>query len=194
MLILIDNYDSFTYNLVHYFQEIGQSVKVFRNDEISVEKIFKLKTKFLVISPGPSSPKNSGICLELIKKNSKLPKPIPMLGVCLGHQAIAEAFGGIVIQSGKPVHGKVSEIYHENTNLFKNINNPFNATRYHSLIVKKNSIPKNFNITATIKDGTVMAIEHSKIPVFGVQFHPESIATDSGHQLLKNFLSLKVNN
>ena len=189
MLILIDNYDSFTYNLVHYFQEIGQSVKIFRNDEISVEKIFKLKPKFLVISPGPSSPKNSGICLELIKKNSKLPKPIPMLGVCLGHQAIAEAFGGIVIQSGKPVHGKVSEIYHENTNLFKNINNPFNATRYHSLIVKKNSIPKNFNITATIKDGTVMAIEHSNIPIFGVQFHPESIATDSGHQLLKNFIN-----
>jgi anthranilate synthase component 2 len=192
MLILIDNYDSFTYNLVHYFQEIGQSVKVFRNDEISVEKIFKLKPRFLVISPGPSSPKNSGICLELIKKNSELPKPIPMLGVCLGHQAIAEAFGGIVIQSGKPVHGKVSEIYHEKTNLFRNINNPFNATRYHSLIVKKNSIPKNFNITATIKDGTVMAIEHSNIPIFGVQFHPESIATDSGHQLLKNFISFNT--
>ena len=192
MLILIDNYDSFTYNLVHYFQEIGQSVKVFRNDEISVEKIFKLKPRFLVISPGPSSPKNSGICLELIKRNSKFSKPIPMLGVCLGHQAIAEAFGGIVIQSGKPVHGKVSEIYHKNTNLFRNINNPFNATRYHSLIVKKNSIPKNFNITATIKDGTVMAIEHSKIPVFGVQFHPESIATDSGHQLLKNFISFST--
>ena len=192
MLILIDNYDSFTYNLVHYFQEIGQSVKVFRNDEVSVEKIFKLKPSFLVISPGPSSPKNSGVCLELIKKNSKLLKPIPMLGVCLGHQAIAEAFGGIVKQSGKPVHGKVSEIYHENTNLFRNINNPFNATRYHSLIVKKNSIPKNFNITATIKDGTVMAIEHSNIPIFGVQFHPESIATDSGHQLLKNFISFNT--
>ena len=189
MLILIDNYDSFTYNLVHYFEEIGQSVKVFRNDEISVEKIFELKPRFLVISPGPSSPKNSGICLELIKKNSELPKPIPMLGVCLGHQAIAEAFGGIVKQSGKPVHGKVSEIYHENTNLFRNINNPFNATRYHSLIVKKNSIPKNFSITATIEDGTVMAIEHAKLPIFGVQFHPESIATDYGHQLLKNFLN-----
>ena len=192
MLILIDNYDSFTYNLVHYFEEIGQSVKVFRNDEITVEKIFKLKPRFLVISPGPSSPKNSGICLELIKKNSELPKPIPMLGVCLGHQAIAEAFGGMVIQSGEPVHGKISQIYHENTKLFNNINNPFNATRYHSLIVKKNSIPKNFNITATIKDGTVMAIEHSKIPVIGIQFHPESIATDSGHQLLKNFITLST--
>ncbi|MAZ46043.1 MAG: anthranilate/aminodeoxychorismate synthase component II [Rickettsiales bacterium] len=192
MLILIDNYDSFTYNLVHYFEEIGQSVKVFRNDEISVEKIFKFKPKFLVISPGPSSPKNSGICLELIKKNSKLSKPTPLLGVCLGHQAIAEAFGGIVVQSGKPVHGKVSEIYHENTRLFRNINNPFNATRYHSLIVKKTSIPENFKITATIKDGTVMAIEHSKVPIFGVQFHPESIATDSGHQLLKNFLNFST--
>ena len=186
MLILIDNYDSFTYNLVHYFEEIGQSVKVFRNDEISVEKIFKFKPNFLVISPGPSSPKNSGICLELIKKNSELIKPTPMLGVCLGHQAIAEAFGGIVIQSGKPVHGKVSEIYHEKTNLFRNINNPFNATRYHSLIVKKNSIPKNFNITATIKDGTVMAIEHSNIPIFGVQFHPEK-SQKQGLRLLENF-------
>ena len=192
MLILIDNYDSFTYNLVHYFEEIGQSVKVFRNDEITVEKIFKLKPRFLVISPGPSSPKNSGICLELIKKNSELPKPIPLLGVCLGHQAIAEAFGGTVIQSGKPVHGKVSKIYHENTKLFRNIDNPFNATRYHSLIVKKNSIPKNFSVTATIEDGTIMAIEHTMVPIFGVQFHPESIATDSGHQLLKNFLN--VNN
>ena len=190
MLVLIDNYDSFTYNLVHYFEEIGQPVKVFRNDEISVEKIFKLKPKFLVISPGPSSPKNSGICLDLIKKNSELPDPTPLLGVCLGHQAIAEAFGGIVIQSGKPVHGKVSKIYHEKTKLFRNINNPFNATRYHSLIVKRSSIPENFNITATIKDGTIMAIEHSKAPIFGVQFHPESIATDSGHQLLKNFLNL----
>ena len=192
MLILIDNYDSFTYNLVHYFEEIGQSVKVFRNDEITVEKIFKLKPRFLVISPGPSSPKNSGICLELIKKNSELPKTIPMLGVCLGHQAIAEAFGGTVIQSGKPVHGKVSKIYHENTKLFRNIDNPFNATRYHSLIVKKNSIPKNFNITANIEDGTVMAIEHTMVPIFGVQFHPESIATDSGHQLLKNFLNVNT--
>ena len=189
MLILIDNYDSFTYNLVHYFEEIGQSVKVFRNDEISVEKIFKLKPRFLVISPGPSSPKNSGICLELIKKNSELIKPTPMLGVCLGHQAIAEAFGGTVLQSGKPVHGKVSKIYHKDTKLFRNINNPFDATRYHSLIVKKTSVPKNFDITATIEDETVMAIEHLKLPIFGVQFHPESIATDSGHQLLKNFLS-----
>ena len=191
MLILIDNYDSFTYNLVHYFEEIGQSVKVFRNDEISVEKIFKFKPDFLVISPGPSSPKNSGICLELIKKNSELIKPTPMLGVCLGHQAIAEAFGANVIQSGKPIHVKVSKINHNKSNLFKNIENPFNATRYHSLIVENKSLPSTLEITATTDDQIIMAIQHKKHPIFGVQFHPESIATNFGHELLKNFLSLK---
>ena len=189
MITLIDNYDSFTYNLYHYLSS-KEKVVIIKNDQIFKNFNTIIKSKGIVISPGPSSPQNSGICLELIKKNSELQKPTPLLGVCLGHQAIAEAFGGIVIQSGKPVHGKVSEIYHENTKLFKNINNPFNATRYHSLIVKKSTIPKNFNITATIKDGTIMAIEHAKAPIFGVQFHPESIATDSGHQLLKNFLNL----
>ena len=191
MLILIDNYDSFTYNLVHYFEEIGQSVKVFRNDEISADEIIKINPKFLVISPGPSSPKNAGICLELIKKNSKRSKPIPMLGVCLGHQAIAEAFGGKVIQSGKPIHGKVSKIYHTNNQLFENIENPFEATRYHSLIIKNQNIPNCLNVTAHIKDGTIMAIEHKTLPIYGVQFHPESIATSFGHQLLINFVNFK---
>jgi anthranilate synthase/aminodeoxychorismate synthase-like glutamine amidotransferase len=191
MLILIDNYDSFTYNLVHYFEEIGQKVKVFRNDEITVQKTLNFKPDYLVISPGPSSPQNSGICLDLIKENSKLNKPIPMLGVCLGHQAIAEAFGGIVMQSGSPIHGKVSEIIHSNSKLFKNIKSPFNATRYHSLIIQKGSVPKILKVTAKIKDGTIMAIEHKKLPIFGVQFHPESIATEFGHQLLKNFLNIK---
>ena len=190
MLILIDNYDSFTYNLVHYFEEIGQKVKVFRNDEITVEKTLNFKPDYLVISPGPSSPQNSGICIDLIKENSKLNKPIPMLGVCLGHQAIAEAFGGIVIQSGSPIHGKVSEITHSNSKLFKNIKSPFNATRYHSLIIQKRSVPKILKVTAKIKDGTIMAIEHKNLPIFGVQFHPESIATEFGHQLLKNFLNI----
>ena len=193
MLILIDNYDSFTYNLVHYFEEIGQRVKVFRNNEIAVDKVLKMEPKFIVISPGPSSPKNSGICLELIKRNANLPMPIPMLGVCLGHQAIAEAFGGNVVQSGFPIHGKVSKIYHSNSSLFKDIESPFNATRYHSLIVKKKSLPKTLKITANIDDGTIMAIEHLKLPIFGVQFHPESIATESGHQLLLNFINLKKN-
>ena len=193
MLILIDNYDSFTYNLVHYFEEIGQKVKVFRNNQISVNKILQMKPKFIVISPGPSSPKNSGICLNLIRENANLPSPIPMLGVCLGHQAIAEAFGGNVVQSGFPIHGKVSRIYHSNSSLFKNIESPFNATRYHSLIVKKIDLPKTLKITANIEDGTIMAIEHIDFPIFGVQFHPESIATESGHQLLLNFINLKKN-
>ena len=191
MLVLIDNYDSFTYNLVHYFEEIGQKVTVFRNDEKKSEYILDLKPDFLVISPGPSSPKNSGICLDLIKKNSKLPKTIPLLGVCLGHQAIAECFGGDVIQSGKPIHGKISKIIHTNSKLFKNMTNPFNATRYHSLIVKDDTLPNCFEITAKIDSGVIMAIEHKKLPIYGVQFHPESIATDFGHQLLKNFLEIQ---
>ena len=191
MLVLIDNYDSFTYNLVHYFEEIGQKVKVFRNDEVSTEDIFDINPEFIVISPGPSTPKNSGICLDLIKENSKMKKPKPLLGVCLGHQAIAEAFGGNVIQSGSPIHGKVSEIDHFKSNLFKNIKNPFNATRYHSLIVEKESLPDCLKVTAITKNNIIMAIQHKSLPFFGVQFHPESIATDFGHQLLKNFLSLK---
>ena len=191
MIVLIDNYDSFTYNLVHYFQEIGQIVKVFRNDEVSIENIKNLNPNFIVISPGPSTPKNSGICLDLIKQNSELKEPKPMLGVCLGHQAIAEAFGAEIIQSGKPVHGKVSKIKHNNTCLFKKIQNPFNATRYHSLIVKKETLPSCLNITASVNNEVIMGIQHKTLPFFGVQFHPESIATDFGHQLLKNFIDIK---
>ena len=137
MIILIDNYDSFTYNLVHYFEEIGEQVKVFRNNEIEVNEVLKLKPEYIVISPGPSSPKNSGICKKLIRENSEKPIPIPILGVCLGHQAIAEEFGCNIIQSGKPIHGKVSQIYHNNSKIFKNIKSPFSATRYHSLIIEK---------------------------------------------------------
>lgn len=191
MLVLIDNYDSFTYNLVHYFEEIGQKVKVFRNDEVQTKEVLDINPDYLVISPGPSTPKNSGICIDLIKENSKNRNPKPLLGVCLGHQAIAEAFGANVIQSGKPIHGKVSKISHYKSKLFKNIKNPFNATRYHSLIVENKSLPKILEITAITDDKVIMAIQHKKLPIFGVQFHPESIATDFGHQLLKNFLSLK---
>lgn len=191
MLVLIDNYDSFTYNLVHYFEEIGQKVKVFRNDEVQTKEVLDINPDYLVISPGPSTPKNSGICIDLIKENSKNKNPKPLLGVCLGHQAIAEAFGANVIQSGKPIHGKVSKISHYKSKLFKNIKNPFNATRYHSLIVENKSLPKTLEITAITDDKVIMAIQHKKLPIFGVQFHPESIATDFGHQLLKNFLSLK---
>lgn len=188
MLVLIDNYDSFTYNLVHYFQEIGQKVRVFRNDEISINKVFELKPKYLVISPGPSTPSNSGICPDLLLQNSKNSHVIPTLGVCLGHQVIAECFNSKVIQSGKPVHGKISKIFHKNSKLYKNISNPFNATRYHSLIVDKKSVRGDLVITADTEDKVVMGLEHRTLPIYGVQFHPESIATEDGHQLLRNFL------
>tara|TARA_B100000530_G_C15776824_1_gene415808 strand:- start:223 stop:801 length:579 start_codon:yes stop_codon:yes gene_type:complete len=191
MLVLIDNYDSFTYNLVHYFKEIGQEVKVYRNDQKKVEEILDLKPNFIVISPGPSKPSNAGICIDLVKEIVKNKKKIPILGVCLGHQVIAEAFGGKVIQSGKPIHGKVSKIFHKNSKLFSKISNPFNATRYHSLIIDKQELPSCLNITASTEDGTIMAVEHKNLYIFGVQFHPESISTDSGHQLLKNFLKTK---
>ena len=188
MLILIDNYDSFTYNLVHYFEEIGERVKVFRNDGISSEEVLKLNPSSLVISPGPSTPKNSGICMDLINLNSKRKKPIPTLGVCLGHQVIAECFHAKVVQSGEPVHGKVSKIFYKKSRLFKGMENPFNATRYHSLIVDYKTVKSNLLITAKTENDVIMALEHRKLPIFGVQFHPESIATDHGHLLLKNFL------
>ena len=191
MLVLIDNYDSFTYNLVHYFKEIGQEVLVYRNDQKKVEEILNLKPDFVVISPGPSKPTNAGICIDLVKEIAKKKIKIPILGVCLGHQVIAETFGGKVIQSGKPIHGKVSKIFHKNSKLFSKISNPFNATRYHSLIVDKQKIPNCLDITASTEDETIMAVEHKDLDIFGVQFHPESISTDSGHQLLKNFLKTK---
>ena len=189
MLVLIDNYDSFTYNLVHYFEEIGQKVKVFRNDEVQTKEVLDINPDYLVISPGPSTPKNSGICIDLIKENSKNKNPKPLLGVCLGHQAIAEAFGANVVQSGKPIHGKVSKISHYKSKLFKNIKNPFNATRYHSLIVENKTLPKILEITAITDDKVIMAIQHTKLPIFGVQFHPESVLTPEGRGLLQMWLS-----
>lgn len=190
MIVLIDNYDSFTYNLVHYFEELGQVVQVFRNDQITVKDAFDLNPDYLVISPGPSDPKNAGICLDLIKENSTLERIIPLLGVCLGHQSIAEAFGGKVIKSGNPIHGKVSSIKHNNFELFNEISSPFNATRYHSLIVENHSLPKDLAVNSNTPDGTIMGINHVSFPIFGVQFHPESIATEFGHKLLKNFLNV----
>ena len=189
MIILIDNYDSFTYNLVHYFQEMGEKVKVYRNDEKNSDFLIKENPKYFVISPGPSSPNNAGICLELIKKNSQLKSPIPTLGVCLGHQAIAQAFNSKIIQSGKPVHGKVSLIHHNSLGLFNDLKSPFKATRYHSLIIDKKSISKNLNITAKTEDGVIMGIQHVRLPFYGVQFHPESIATEYGHKIVKNFIN-----
>ncbi|MDX2112156.1 MAG: aminodeoxychorismate/anthranilate synthase component II [Alphaproteobacteria bacterium] len=185
-ILLLDNYDSFTYNLVHYIGELGAEVAVHRNDKISVDAIMQMKPDGIVISPGPGNPQESGICLDLIRKASGV---IPILGVCLGHQAIGEAFGGKVIRAPKPMHGKISSIYHEGTSVFKGLPIPFNATRYHSLIVDRASLPECLEVTAvTADDGLIMGLAHQSHNTHGVQFHPESIASDYGHELIRNFL------
>ena len=188
MIILIDNYDSFTFNIYHYLSEIGTKVKVYRNDEISIQEIDKMNPSAIVLSPGPCTPNEAGICLDLINKISKV--NIPTLGVCLGHQAIGQAFGGKIIRN-KPMHGKVSSIYHYKSDIFKNLTNPFKATRYHSLSIERKSLPSCLKITAELKkNGMIMGIKHKTLPVYGVQFHPESIASQHGHDLIKNFLEL----
>jgi anthranilate synthase/aminodeoxychorismate synthase-like glutamine amidotransferase len=186
MLLLIDNYDSFTYNLAQYLGELGAEVRVERNDQISVGDIEKLAPAQIVISPGPCTPNEAGISLEVIRQ---LSGKIPILGVCLGHQAIGQAFGGKVIRANKVMHGKVSQIVHDQRGLFEQIANPMEATRYHSLVVERASFPESLRITATCDD-EVMALEHRTLPVWGVQFHPESILTRDGKRLLKNFLQL----
>lgn len=187
MILMIDNYDSFTYNLVQYLSELGEKLVVRRNDKISIEEIKKIKPAHIVISPGPGRPSEAGISEDIIKEFG--PK-IPLLGVCLGHQAIGEVFGGKVIRADKLMHGKTSRIYHNSSSIFKGLSNPFEATRYHSLIVEKKSLPDVFQITAWTKDNEIMGIAHKKFPVWGVQFHPESILTKEGKQLLKNFINL----
>jgi anthranilate synthase component 2 len=182
---MIDNYDSFTYNLVQYLSEIGQEVKVYRNDKITIEEVNKLNPKYIVISPGPCTPNEAGISLELI--NSFKGK-IPILGVCLGHQSIGQAFGGKIIHAQTIMHGKTSQIFHENTGVFNGIKSPFTATRYHSLVIDKKSLPDCFDITAWTDDNEIMGIKHKDLPIEGVQFHPESILSEYGHDLLKNFL------
>jgi anthranilate synthase component 2 len=185
MILLIDNYDSFTYNLYHYIIQAGESeVLVKRNDQISIDEIKKLNPRGIVLSPGPCTPNDAGICLQVIEK---LKGVFPIFGVCLGHQAIGQAFGGKVIKT-HPMHGKVSEIFHTNKNLFKNLPSPFKATRYHSLIIEKETCPKNLQITAQTADQIIMAIADEKLKIFGVQFHPESIASEFGHQIIRNFL------
>jgi anthranilate synthase component 2 len=188
MIFLLDNYDSFTYNLVHYIEELGKKVIVERNDKITALEVLKLKPEKIVISPGPATPDDAGITLELIKKSAEM--KIPLLGVCLGHQALAQAFGGKVIRDKIPHHGKISEIIHQEKGVFKKIQSPFNATRYHSLIVEKLTLPSVFDITAETKDGIIMGISHKILPLHGVQFHPESIATEFGHDMISNFLNL----
>jgi anthranilate synthase component 2 len=182
---MIDNYDSFTYNLVQYLAEIGQEVKVVRNDKISIEEINKLNPQYIVISPGPCTPNEAGISLKLIEA---FKGKIPILGVCLGHQSIGQAFGGKIIHAQTIMHGKTSKISHNNKGVFKGIKNPFIATRYHSLVIDRESLPNCFDITAWTDDNEIMGIKHKELAIEGVQFHPESILSEYGHDLLKNFL------
>tara|TARA_Y100000590_G_scaffold57781_1_gene60857 strand:+ start:1615 stop:2178 length:564 start_codon:yes stop_codon:yes gene_type:complete len=185
MLLMIDNYDSFTYNLVQYFYQLGQEVEVHRNDLISLDDIEKKSPEYIVISPGPCTPKEAGISVDLIKK---FKDKLPILGVCLGHQCLGAAFGANIIGANKIMHGKLSEIIHDGSGLFKDVENSFKATRYHSLIIEEKTLDRDFHITAWTENKTIMAIQHEKLPLFGLQFHPESIATEQGMEILRNFL------
>ena len=187
MILLLDNYDSFTYNLAQYLGELGCTLEVHRNDRISVEEIIRRKPERIVISPGPCTPQEAGISVELIRK---LAGKFPILGVCLGHQAIGAAFGAKIVRAPKLFHGKTSEIEHDGKGIFRSVPNPLTATRYHSLIVERKSLPRELQISAETADGIVMGMRHRKYKVEGVQFHPESILTESGKQILKNFLAL----
>jgi len=187
MILVIDNYDSFTYNLVHYLNELGAGTDVYRHDAISVQEALGLKPEGVLLSPGPCTPNEAGICLDLLRA---APDDLPILGVCLGHQSIGHAFGGQVVRAQTLMHGKTSAIHHTGKGVFKDLPNPFTATRYHSLSVARESMPDVLEITAWTDDGEVMGFQHKTRPIFGVQFHPESIATEGGHQLLTNFLDL----
>jgi len=189
MLILIDNYDSFTYNLYHYLGALGAAIEVYRNDQISVAEVWDKRPQGVVLSPGPCDPDRAGICLDLIRSaRDKAPHAAPILGVCLGHQAIGQAFGGTVIRAPKPMHGKVSTVHHHNQSIFRDLPDQFTATRYHSLIVDRTNFPSDLQITAETDDGIIMGLQHKHLPMAGVQFHPESIASEHGHKLLANFL------
>ena len=187
MLLVIDNYDSFTYNLVQYLGELGQHVRVVRNDEVSVEDIERISPEYIIISPGPCTPNEAGISLDVVRH---LAGKIPILGVCLGHQAIGQAFGGKVIRAKEVVHGRTSRVFHDDKGLFAGLPNPFEATRYHSLVVERSSLPDCLEITAKTWDEEVMGLRHKSMPVEGVQFHPESFLTKVGKDLLRNFLRL----
>jgi len=187
MIFVLDNYDSFTYNLVQYLGELGCTLEVHRNDKISVDEIVRRKPERIVISPGPCTPQEAGISVELI---SRLADHFPILGVCLGHQAIGAAFGAKIVRAPKLFHGKTSEIEHDGKGIFRAVQNPLTATRYHSLIVERKSLPRTLQVSAETQDGIIMGLRHRKYKVEGVQFHPESVLTESGKQLLRNFLSL----
>ncbi|MEK9728265.1 MAG: aminodeoxychorismate/anthranilate synthase component II [Candidatus Margulisiibacteriota bacterium] len=189
MILVIDNYDSFTYNLVQYIGEFDSKIKVIRNDAISIEQLKSLRISKIIISPGPGRPENAGITLDVIKT---FYDRIPILGVCLGHQAIGQAFGANITYAKEIMHGKVSSVYHDQTGLYAGIESPFKATRYHSLIIDKKGFPKKeLDVTSKLKDGTIMGVQHRNYPVYGIQFHPESILTTSGKRIIFNFLSLK---
>ncbi len=188
MILMIDNYDSFTYNLVQYLGELGQEVKVFRNDALAIKDIKQLNPAKIVISPGPGRPEDAGISCEVIREFAG---KIPILGVCLGHQAIGYVFGGKIVNAAKLMHGKTSKIYHNKKDIFKGITNPFLATRYHSLLVERKSLPECLEITAQTRENEIMGLKHKAYPVWGVQFHPESILTKSGKQILDNFIKIK---
>ena len=187
MLLLIDNYDSFTYNLFHYLGQLGAEVVVKRNDEITADQALAMGPEAVVLSPGPCTPNEAGICLDLIAKAAG---KLPILGVCLGHQAIGQAYGGRVVRAPVPMHGKLSRIHHTGKSVFRGLNNDFMATRYHSLTIAPESMPGDLEVTATTDDGVIMGVMHKSHPVHGVQFHPESIASENGHALLQNFLRL----
>ena len=188
MILLIDNYDSFTFNLVHVLGELGADVKVWRNDALTVEQALEMGPRAIILSPGPCTPNEAGICLDLIGAASR--KGVPLFGVCLGHQAIGQAFGGRVVRAQEPVHGKVWEVHHRGTDVFAGLPSPFHATRYHSLVVEREGLPPELEATAWTDDGLIMGLAHRSLPIWGVQFHPESIASQHGHDLLRNFLSL----
>jgi anthranilate synthase component 2 len=188
MLLMIDNYDSFTYNLVQYFAELGEEVEVYRNDQIDVGGILQRAPQRLVVSPGPCSPKEAGVSVEVIRK---LAGKLPILGVCLGHQSIGYAYGGKIVRAASLMHGKTSQIHHDGRELFAGLPNPFDATRYHSLVIEKSSFPQCLKVTAWTDDGEIMGLRHRELPVWGVQFHPESILTVAGKDLLRNFLHLR---
>ena len=187
MILLIDNYDSFTYNLFHYLGELGADVRVVRNDEISAAEALAMKPEGIVLSPGPCTPNEAGICLDVIQQADGA---MPILGVCLGHQAIGQVYGGAIVRAPEPMHGKLSRVHHTGKSVFRGLNNDFLATRYHSLTIDPPSMPASLEITATSDDGVIQGVMHKRHPVHGVQFHPESIASENGHALLGNFLRI----
>ena len=187
MILVIDNYDSFTYNLVHYLNELGAETHVVRNDAITVAQALGLKPQGVLLSPGPKTPNEAGICLALV---AQAPADLPIFGVCLGHQSIGQAYGGKVIHAKALMHGKTSQIHHNGKGVFAGLKNPFTATRYHSLAVREEDLPADLEMTAWTDDGEIMGVQHRSRPIFGVQFHPESIATECGHELLANFLDV----